>query len=212
MFDISPVGELCKVGLSSNWSFSSLRYHYLFFSQRELSKLTSPCFRLLRWTRHVSSDVSEWIIAHLRHNSVALLTHGRTCRLSGGYGCRKVCRALLFVLINSWYGFPQTCWLSCFHFFFLLSYSKNSIVTLMSLSPSLFSFHILLKSHTDCETECSISWSRYLHCCFLHHESASLLWSLAEEPYRVAHCSKSDNKFKTQCCRLNFVLLILGGY
>lgn len=150
MFDISPVGELCKVGLSSNWSFSSLRYHYLFFSQRELSKLTSPCFRLLRWTRHVSSDVSEWIIAHLRHNSVALLTHGRTCRLSGGYGCRKVCRALLFVLINSWYGFPQTCWLSCFHFFFLLSYFKNSIVTSLSclcLLPCFLS--VSYYSHTQ---------------------------------------------------------------
>lgn len=148
MFDISPVGELCKVGLSSNWSFSSLRYHYLFFSQRELSKLTFPCFRLLRWTRHVSSDVSEWIIAHLRHNSVALLTHGRTCRLSGGYGCRKVCRALLFVLINSWYGFPQTCWLSCFHFFFLLSYFKNSIVTShVSVPFPVFFLYLIIVTH-----------------------------------------------------------------
>lgn len=125
MFDISLVGELCKVGLSSNWYFSSLRDHYLFFSQRELSKLPSPCFRLLRWTWHVSNDVSEWINAHPRHNSVALLTHGRTCRLSGGYGCRKVCRTLFFVLINSWYGIPQTCWLSCSHFFFLLSYFQQ---------------------------------------------------------------------------------------
>lgn len=224
MFDISPVGELCKVGLSSNWSFSSLRNRYLFFSQRELSKLTSPCLELLRWPppapRQVSSDVSEWINIHLLHSSVPLLTQGRTCGLSSGQGCRKVCSALPLIFINSWYGIapPHLLIIMCLYFFLALhrlaalAFPKNSIVALLSLSTRfLFSLPVSSPSHTDCKIKNPFSWSRYHHC-FLHHESVSCLWSLTEEHYRVFHCCKSDNKIKAHCHRLTLVAPILNGH
>lgn len=92
--------------------------------------------------RQVSSDVSEWINVHLLHSSVPLLTQGRTCGLSGGQGCRKVCSALPLIFINSWYGIapPHLLIIMCLYFFLALhrlaalAFPKNSIVALLSLS------------------------------------------------------------------------------